>query len=244
MNRLKCIFIGVMLIAICAAHAENEESLNAAEHEEVVMEQIIEMAVCEVRWHVQPPESSPLISSDAPQEILTADAAPMDEAIAINEPSAVSEPIAQENSYEFVRFTVPEHWSFADLASLPKTIKVMVVGKGNFEFPPSLHLGTEPFVGTLKEYMQIIKEINEAKNVDWRDLGMIQTEAGRGHLIQMDKKTQWGDVRYLQLILIRNEVVHIMTAAALKKEFSKFYKEFFASLKSLHVEKEEQKQSL
>jgi hypothetical protein len=38
----------------------------------------------------------------------------------------------------------------------------------------------------------------------------------------------------MHVMLKKNGVMHILTAAALKSEFPKFYKEIFASMRSLH----------
>jgi hypothetical protein len=134
-----------------------------------------------------------------------------------------------------VIFTPPEGWRVADAQALPASVKIMVVGKGAHEFPPSMNLGTENYTGTLKQYLKRIKEINYSQGLEWKDLGMIRTEAGDASLSQVDTKTQWGDVRMMHVILLKNETVYILTAASLKEEFPKFYKDFFKSLRSLKI---------
>lgn len=115
----------------------------------------------------------------------------------------------------------------------------MVVGKGKGQFPPSINLATEPYKGTLKEYLKLVKSINAAKGVEWKDLGKIKTEAGEGSLSQVDTKMQWGDVRMLHTILVRKGTVYIVTAAALKEEFPSLYQPFFNSMRSLSIEEDE-----
>jgi hypothetical protein len=109
----------------------------------------------------------------------------------------------------------------------------MVVGKGTNEFPPSIALATEEYPGTLKQYLKIIKELNASKGQEWRDLGTIQTGAGNASLSQTDSKSQWGEIRMMHVILKKNGILYIVTAAALKNEFSLYYKEIFSSLRSL-----------
>lgn len=130
-------------------------------------------------------------------------------------------------------FTPPPGWRLADSKALPPSVKIMVVGKGEHEFPPSMNLGTEKFDGNLKDYLKVIKAINDSQGASWKDLGLIRTEAGDASLSQLDTKTQWGDVRMMHVILIKNGTVYILTAAALQDEFPKFYKDFFSSMKSL-----------
>lgn len=134
-----------------------------------------------------------------------------------------------------VYFTPPEGWRQADAKSLSPNVKIMVVGKGKGEFPPSINLAIEPYKGTLKDYLKIVKTINASKGGDWKDLGKIRTDAGEGSLSQLDTKMQWGDVRMLHTIVSKNNTIYIMTAAALRDEFPAYYKQFFDAMRSLHV---------
>lgn len=136
-----------------------------------------------------------------------------------------------------ITFTPPQGWKIADAAELPKSVKVMVVGKGEREYPPSINLGTENYNQPLNDYLKRIKEINVANGTEWKNLGPIQTQAGEANLSQVDIKTQWGDVRMMHVILLKDNVVYILTASALKSEFAKFYKDFFESLQSLRFVK-------
>lgn len=134
-----------------------------------------------------------------------------------------------------VLFTPPTGWHMADPSLLPIHVKAMVVGSGPSSFPPSMNLSWEPYQGTLRQYLKIVKNMNSAQGYEWKDLGTIQTEAGLANLSQVDTKTQWGDVRLMHVILVKNGSVYILTASALKNEFSIFYKDFFAALRSLKV---------
>lgn len=136
-----------------------------------------------------------------------------------------------------VYFTPPEGWRVAEAGQLPSNVKVMVVGKGDHTFAPSLNLTVEPYKGTLKQYLKIVKAINDSKGASWQDLGTIRTQAGNASLSQVDIKTEWGDSRMMHVILLKNNNIYILTAAALKEEFPRFYKEFFNSLRSLHINK-------
>ena len=133
-------------------------------------------------------------------------------------------------------FTPPSGWHFADKKDLPPRVQVMVVGKGLKEFPPSLNLTTEEYKGTLKDYLKIVKGINDSKSGQWKKLGQIETKAGKASLSQLDVPSKWGELRMLHAILLSNETIYILTAAALAEEFPKFHKDFFAALKSLRIE--------
>ena len=132
-------------------------------------------------------------------------------------------------------FTPPKGWRLADEKSLPSTVKVMVIGKSRLPFPPSINLGTEPYKGTLKQYLKIIKAMNDSQGYEWKDLGIIKTESGPASLSQVDTQTEWGDVRMMHAILLKNGHIYILTCSALKEEFSKFYDDFFKSMKTLKI---------
>ncbi|MCB1118836.1 MAG: hypothetical protein KDK65_02630 [Chlamydiia bacterium] len=132
-----------------------------------------------------------------------------------------------------VHFTPPEGWRAADTATLPPTVKVMVVGKGKQAFPPSLNLGVEPFEGSLSDYLAMVKEINRKEKISWRDLGTIETEMGRASLSQIEVPTEWGHVRMMHAILLHDQTIYNLTAAALKEEFPTYYTSFFTAMRSL-----------
>lgn len=133
------------------------------------------------------------------------------------------------------QFTPPQGWREADSSSLPKHVKLMVVGKGAHEMPPSINLGYEEYPNSLKDYLIIVKQINDTQGDKWKDLGTIQTQAGPASLSQVDVKTEWGTLRQMHVIYLKDGVIYIMTAAALKDEFSKFYPFFFESMKSFRL---------
>lgn len=137
-----------------------------------------------------------------------------------------------------VFFPPPTGWMMADPSSLPGRVRTMVIGKGPSNFPPSLNLSTEPYQGTLKQYLKIVKNMNTAQGYEWKDLGTIQTQAGTASLSQVDTKSQWGNVRLMHVILVKNGHVYILTASALKDEFSMFYKQFFDAMRSLRIVKD------
>jgi hypothetical protein len=145
---------------------------------------------------------------------------------------------AEEDDAGIVTFVPPPGWHQADSNALPPHVKFMVVGKGSTAFPPSMNLSVEPFKKGLNAYLKIIKSINESQGYEWKDLGMIKTQAGTASLSQVDTKTEWGDLRLMHAVLHKNGHIYILTASALKNEFSKFYKEFFAAMQSLRVNKD------
>lgn len=134
-----------------------------------------------------------------------------------------------------VFFTPPSGWRMADADELSRHVSIMVVGKGQNEYPPSINLASEPYKGTLKDYLKIVKTLNDSQGYAWKDLGTIRTEAGIGSLSQVDFKSKWGEERLMHVILKKNDTIYIMTAGALKQEFSRFYPQFFEAFRSLRI---------
>jgi hypothetical protein len=137
-----------------------------------------------------------------------------------------------------VLFKPPSGWKQAEQSALPAHVHLMVVGKGARDFPPSISLASETYSGSLKQYLNVIKKLNAAKGNEWKDLGSIQTEAGKASLSQTDSSSQWGKVKMMHVILKKEDTIYILTAAALKEEFPQFYKEIFSSLRSLKLPKQ------
>ncbi len=133
------------------------------------------------------------------------------------------------------QFSPPKGWRLAEKDQLPSHVQVMVVGEGELEFPPSINLSTETFFGTLKDYLKIVKKINEDRGSEWNDLGKIKTLAGEASLSQATNMTKWGPVRMMHVILVRDDTVYILSAAALQNEFSNYYKQFFESFRTFNI---------
>lgn len=130
-------------------------------------------------------------------------------------------------------FNPPSGWRAADPNALPPSVKVMIVSPSNSIFAPSMNFAIEDYSGTLKEYLKIVKAINASQNSEWKDLGPIQTQAGKGNLSQVDVSTQWGMVRLMHVILVKNHQAYILTASALVDEFPRYYPEFLKAMRSL-----------
>lgn len=139
-----------------------------------------------------------------------------------------------------VIFTPPEGWRLSDPSQLPKSVKAMVVGKGKHELPPSINLGMHSYEGSLQDYLKMVKNLNHNDRVEWKDLGTIRTQAGVASLSQLDMKSKWGDIREMQVILHKEGTVYILTAAAIKDEFPKFYNDFFTAMRSLRFNNDQE----
>ena len=152
------------------------------------------------------------------------------------ESSLIEEMQNNVNAPGAVLFTPPAGWRLVDPKNLPKSVLVMVVGKGVSDFPPNMNLGFENYEGSLKDYIRkIVKVQLDSTHAEWKDLGTIQTEAGDAQLLQIDNKTKWGVERQMMALIKSNQTIYMLTASALRDEFPKHYKEFFNSIRSLKI---------
>ncbi len=130
----------------------------------------------------------------------------------------------------------PKGWDLADPKLLSKSVKIAFLKKNMGKFCPSLNLAVEKVNVSLSEYLKAVKNIHENNHRNrWRQLGKVRTASGVGQLTEIDTDTEYGSVRMLQLILIKNSVAYVVTAAALKEEIAQYYKEFQTAFRTLQI---------
>lgn len=134
----------------------------------------------------------------------------------------------------FCFFRPPKGWQRGEFPKSCRQVRVLFALPKSEGFQPSIGLAVEPVHVSLSEYLKKVREIHEKeKGSQWRALGKVHTAAGQAQLTQIDSPSEWGLVRMLQLILVKEEAVYVVTAAALKEEFSQFYKPFQEAFRSL-----------
>lgn len=133
-------------------------------------------------------------------------------------------------------FTPPKGWSAADKNALSPHVKILVVGpKIQNEMPPTMNLMIESYEGTLKNYLKNVKKINDSHGDAWKDLGSLKTKAGDASLSQVEVRSKWGGEKLMHAIIVRNGYAYVLTAAASKNEFGRFYQQFYTALRSLQI---------
>ncbi|HEY5235379.1 MAG TPA: hypothetical protein VIJ14_04300 [Rhabdochlamydiaceae bacterium] len=122
------------------------------------------------------------------------------------------------------------------MSKLSHRMKICFLGKSSSNLLPSVSLATEEVDISLMTYVDIVKsDCERDPNTVWRDLGKYNTPLGEGRLTEREMKTQWGVSRQIQLIVIKDNRAYVLTAGALKEEFSRHYKDFEAVLRSLTI---------
>lgn len=131
-------------------------------------------------------------------------------------------------------FIPPKGWEIADPKMLAPSVRICFLGKNSKGLPPTINLATESVDVTLDAYVEEVRKIHRADpNCRWRDLGKFTALMGSGRLMELEIPTELGPARMVQLVVIKDKVAYILTAAALKEEFSKHYKTFDVVLHSL-----------
>ena len=128
----------------------------------------------------------------------------------------------------------PDGWMPAAKETLSPLVKVGFLEPKTFGFRASLNLAEEEIDCNLQEYLDAVKNIhvNDHHNT-WSNLGHFPTKAGPAVLTQIDSGSSWGAIRVLQLILVRDTKAYVLTAAASKKQFSKYLSVFKAAFSSI-----------
>lgn len=130
----------------------------------------------------------------------------------------------------------PKGWEcINDPAQLPQKVKVIFVGSGhgNNQFTPSVNLACEATSLSLQDYIAQAKAYHEGR-ADTRCnlIGTIQTAAGPAQLLQIDRPSQWGDIRFVQAMFVRDDEAYVLTATCLKNEFSMLSSQIFKAIQS------------
>lgn len=133
----------------------------------------------------------------------------------------------------------PKGWDcISDPQQLPQKIKVIFVGSGhgNNSFTPSVNLACETTNLSLKEYVAQAKAYHEGRpGTRCNVLGIIQTHAGAVHMLQIDRPSQWGEIRFIQAMHIVGADAYVITATCLKNDFSALSSQIFKTIQSFSI---------
>lgn len=133
----------------------------------------------------------------------------------------------------------PKGWEcIDDPAQLPQKVKVIYVGKkgANNPFTPSINVAREETSLPIGEYVILAKAYHEGqRDTRCTRLGKLKTEAGATELLQIDRTSQWGAIRFIQAILIKNGEAYVVTATCLKEDFSSLSSQLLKAIQSLTI---------
>ncbi len=136
---------------------------------------------------------------------------------------------------EYAYFIPPQEWDVIYDAPSP-LVKITFVGKAKKNCRPLINLATEEVDISLKEYVTIVKKkCEQDPHKQWQDLGKFSTQAGEGKLTKIIEKKGGNSLCRLQLILLKNGTIYVLTTNCLEEQFAEFSAQFYASLKSFTI---------
>lgn len=144
-------------------------------------------------------------------------------------------------SYEsspFAFFTPPPNWLIVNSEKQSPGIKIGFIASKRKIFTPALSFAIEK-ISHKQAYLKAVKS-HHFKNRFHRltDLGEFETKSGQAHLFQIDLKNNWGNIRILQSILIKDQRAYILTGSCLKKDFQTISQLFIQTFRSLTISKD------
>lgn len=133
--------------------------------------------------------------------------------------------------------TVPKGWSCVkDTSQLPQKIVVVYVGPSKNQFTPSINIACENTDLSCEKYIELAKKYHESTgDARCKFMGSIATQAGSASILQIDRSTQWGNIRFMQAILIRSNVAYVVTTTCLQEEFAALSSQFLRSIQSFTI---------
>lgn len=139
-------------------------------------------------------------------------------------------------SEPFYYFIPPASWEIVDPTKLKPMIKIAFVEKSGKTFKPSLNLGIQAANVSLSEYVAAAKKQHLAiRSKKWSELGIVHTKAGLGHLSQIDEKTQVGEIRSMQCMIVQEGLAYVITAVARKEDFLQYHNDFIKVFESFSI---------
>ena len=136
-----------------------------------------------------------------------------------------------------LKLTVPEGWEcVTDQEQLPKKVQLIAISPTKTKFTPSINVASEETDQSLIDYIDTAKLYHESEGeTHVTKLGQIPTKSGQALLIQIDRKTDFGIVRFIQAAVIQDEVAYVVTATCLRDDFATYCSNFFDSIKSFEI---------
>lgn len=129
---------------------------------------------------------------------------------------------------------LPSGWErIDDPSQLPEKVKVLFVGKGKGQFTPSINLACEESKVSVEEYTELAKKYHESQpDTVCNPIGKLETKCGSALLLQIDKNTAWGPLRFLQASIILDGNAYVITATATLEEYLALYPFFYQAIQS------------
>lgn len=133
-------------------------------------------------------------------------------------------------------FIPPKDWALTNPKAYTKYIKVAFTKNDKSICRPSINLSIQETDLSLDEYTQEAKKAHEIDNgVTYKILGNMFLKDGKATLSEVVKTIHSIDYKILQMILVKDKVAYILTAACKKEDVINYYPIFIDSFKSFEL---------
>ena len=123
-----------------------------------------------------------------------------------------------------------------DQSQLPKKVQMIAISPTKTKFTPSINIASEETEQSLQDYIDTAKLYHENEpDTHVTKMGQIPTKVGQAQLLQIDRQSDFGPVRFLQAAVIVDQTAYVVTATCLRDDFASYCSTFFDSIKSFDI---------
>ncbi len=142
--------------------------------------------------------------------------------------------ICSAKDYHF--FVPPNKWKLVDPKQLSPMVEVCFFGKGKTAFHPSINIATEEIDIPGSEYVSIVVKMHrDDPNIEFRELGKIKTKSNIADLFELTTKTNFGPVKMLQAVIIKDAKAYVLTGSMHTDEFKTMSKTILKTFQSFQI---------
>jgi len=133
-------------------------------------------------------------------------------------------------------FMPPNKWKLADPKKLSPMVEACFLGKGKTAFYPSINIATEEIDISDKEYISIVVKMHkDDPNIEFRRFGKIKTQAAIADLFELTTKTNFGTVKMLQTIIVKDNKAYVLTGSMHIDDFKTMSKTILKTFQSFQI---------
>lgn len=142
--------------------------------------------------------------------------------------------ICLAKDYHF--FIPPDNWKMADPKKLSPMVEMCFLGKGKTSFYPSINIATEEIDISEKEYVSIVIKMHKNDpSIEFRGLGKIKTKTAIANLFELTTKTNFGLVKMLQAVIVKDSRAYVLTGSMHIDEFKTLSKTILKAFQSFQI---------
>jgi hypothetical protein len=133
-------------------------------------------------------------------------------------------------------FTPPAKWQYIMLPETASYIKATFIDNNGSSLKPSINIATEDISISEAAYIKAAKACHdEDPSTNWRKIGKITTLAGIATLAEIDSQNNFGKLKMLQMIFVKDKKAYIITGASKKEDFASCAQKILQAIRSFRL---------